>query len=106
MRTIDKIITNVSSSRGAPMGRDNIDERPAKDGFVLPEYLENKKNRLYDCAVPMDSSGAYDRGGAYWGTGRQLRVKYSKDLLYIEFYRMTRHQVIERLTNASRPEQR
>lgn len=88
MRTIDKIITDVSSSRGAPMGRENVDERPAgKDGCVLPEYMEDPKNRFYDCAVPMDNSGAYDKGGAYWGTGRQLRVRYTKDLLYIEFYR-------------------
>lgn len=87
MKTIDKIITNVSSKRGAPMGRNNVDERPAKDGLVLQEYLDNPKNKLYDCAVPMDASGAYDKGGAYWGIGRQLRVRYSKDLLYIEFYR-------------------
>ena len=85
MRTIDKIITNVSCKYGAPMGRPNVDERPAKDGLVLDEYLN--KNKFFDCAVPMDNSGAYDKGGAYWGTGRQLRVKYTKDLNYIEFYR-------------------
>lgn len=31
--------------------------------------------------------GAYDKGGAYWGCPENLRVKYTKDLQYIEFYR-------------------
>lgn len=73
MRTIDKIITKVSCKYGAPMGRANIGEMPTG-------------KRIYDCAVPM-SEGAYDRGGAYWGLGSQLRVKYTKDLSYVEFYR-------------------
>jgi hypothetical protein len=76
MRTIDKIIKEVSSKYGAPMGRANIGTRPA-DGKV----------RVYDCAVPMSSYGEYDKGGAYWGLGKQLRVSYTKDLSYIEFYR-------------------
>jgi hypothetical protein len=42
---------------------------------------------IFDSAVPM-SDGAYDRGGAYWGIGKQLRVKYTKDLTYIKFYRL------------------
>lgn len=74
MRTIDKIITDVSSKYGAPMGRGNIGKRP-------------KDKRVYDCAVPMDNQGCYDKGGAYWGIGMQLRVSYTKDLSYIEFYR-------------------
>lgn len=74
MRTINKIITPVNSKYGAPMGRSNIGERPTD-------------KKIYDCAVPM-SDGAYDRGGAYWGIGRQLRVSYTKDLSYVEFYRI------------------
>lgn len=93
MRTIDKIIDKVNGSRGAPMGRDNVDDRPVKDGLVLEEYIRKPKNRFYDCAVPMSSDGAYDKGGAYWGLGRQLRVKYTKDLLYIEFYRISRKDI-------------
>lgn len=73
MRTIDKIITELSCTYGAPMGRSNVGTRPT-----------NKK--IYDCYVPMN--GAYDRGGAYWGLGSSpLRVSYTKDLSYIEFYR-------------------
>ena len=76
MRTIDKIITKVDTSRGAPMGRHDVGEPP------LP--FEAK---IYDCRVPMCSDGAYDKGGAYWGIGKELRVMYTKDLSYIHFYR-------------------
>jgi len=73
MKTINKIITNVSTSFGAPMGRHNRGEKPT-----------NKK--VFDCRVPMN--GAYDKGGVYWGLGsEELRVSYTKDLEYIEYYR-------------------
>lgn len=54
------------------MGRPNVGTKPTD-------------KRIFDCAVPM--SGDYDKGGAYWGIGKQLRVSYTKDLSYIEFYR-------------------
>ena len=54
MKTIDKIITNVSTKYGAPMGRADIGRKP-----------RNKK--IFDCRVPLIYDGAYDRGGAYWG---------------------------------------
>ena len=72
MRTLDKIITKLSCKYGAPMGRANFGNMPSD-------------KKVFDCAVPM--YGAYDKGGAYWGLGCQLRVKYTKDLSYIEFYR-------------------
>ena len=74
MRTINKIITEMNCSRGAPMGRMDIGVKPT-----------NK--RVYDCLVPMVSTGEYDTGGAYWGIGKPLRVSYTKDLTYINFYR-------------------
>lgn len=73
-RTIDKIITKVSCKYGAPMGRANVGQKP------------NDK-RIFDCRVPMPD-GCYDRGGAYWGIGKELRVRYTKDLSYVEFYRV------------------
>lgn len=73
-RTIDKIITPVNCTYGAPMGRRNIGEKP-----------DDKK--IYDCKVPLNY-GAYDRGGAYWGFPDNLRVAYTKDLSYINFYRL------------------
>ena len=77
MRTINKIITKVDGKFGAPMGRASVGERP-------------KDKKVFDCAVPLSSDSAYDKGGAYWGicmNGEQLRVSYTKDLTYIEFYR-------------------
>jgi len=74
MRTIDKIITKVNCTYGAPMGRQSIGVSP----------LDKK---VFDCKVPMGSDGAYDKGGVYWGIGSELRVKYTKDLSYIYYYR-------------------
>ena len=75
MKTIDKIIGNANSVYGAPMGRSNVGTKPTDN------------TRIFDCAVPMCNTGDYDRGGAYWGIGKQLRVSYTKDLSYINFYR-------------------
>lgn len=72
-RTIDKIVTNLSTKFGAPMGRCNVGEKPSD-------------KKVFDCKVPM-SDGAYDKGGAYWGMGSELRVSYTKDLTYVNFYR-------------------
>jgi len=74
MRTIDKIITKVNTQYGSPMGRQNTGKKPT-----------NKK-KVFDCKVKMN--GAYDKGGVYWGLGKELRVSYTKDLSYIEFYRV------------------
>ncbi len=74
MRTLDKIIYKVDCKYGAPMGRSSIGEKPTD-------------KKIFDSAVPM-IDGAYDKGGAYWGIGKQLRVQYTKDLQYINFYRI------------------
>lgn len=76
MRTIDKIITKCDCKYGAPMGRNNVGVKPVDS------------TKVYDCAVPMSSDSAYDKGAAYWGLGKQLRVSYTKDLSYINFYRL------------------
>jgi len=76
MRTIDKIITRCDCKYGAPMGRWGIGNPPSL-------FLE----RIYDCRVPMSGDGSYDKGGAYWGLGAELRVRYAKDLSYVHFYR-------------------
>jgi hypothetical protein len=92
MKTIDKIITKLNCKYGAPMGRSNkypflytIKENENKRDVLID--LDSKQEKIiFDCAVPM-VDGAYDRGGAYWGLGRQLRVRYTKDLTFVEFYR-------------------
>ena len=71
--TLDKIITKLDCRRGAPLGRINVGERPTD-------------KRVFDCRVIL-CSGGYDAGGAYWGLGAELRVSYTKDLSYINFYR-------------------
>jgi len=73
MRTINKIITKLNCKFGAPMGRLNIGNVPTD-------------KKIFDCNVPI-CSGGYDSGGAYWGLGSELRVSYTKDLSYINFYR-------------------
>ena len=70
--TIDKIITNVDCKYGAPMGRCDVGEKPSD-------------KKIYDCKVPLSSG--YDKGGCYFGFGKELRVSYTKDLSYIKFYR-------------------
>ena len=88
--TISKIIDRVDTSRGAPMGRSNVIPQQYSivdvGGHHSCLVIDGKSSRIFDCAVPM-SDGAYDKGGAYWGLGKQLRVSYTKDLQYIKFYR-------------------
>lgn len=74
---ISKIVNVVDGKFGAPMGRfsNTPDEKPA-----------NKK--IFDRKVPMSRDAGYDKGGAYWGIGKELRVEYTKDLTYVRFYRV------------------
>lgn len=71
----NQVVCNVNCKYGAPMGRRSDD----------PIYLP-KNTRVFDRKVPLDS-GAYDKGGAYWGFPNNLRVKYSSDLKFVYFYR-------------------
>lgn len=91
MKTIDKIIDKVNCKYGAPMGRSNVYPQnysivdTGRKYIVCPNTKGSK--RLFDCRVPMPD-GCYDKGGAYWGNGKELRVSYTKDLSYIKFYRV------------------
>lgn len=70
------LMAPMKTPYGAPMGRDN-------------KIIDNP-GRLFDRALPMSSCGAYDKGGAYWGTGRQMRVQFNGDLTYVRYYRKGR----------------
>ena len=72
---VSELIPDVNCQYGAPMGRANKGAKPSDN------------TKIYDKRVPM-IDGAYDLGGAYWGCGPQLRVRFTKDLSYIEFYRV------------------
>lgn len=69
-----KVLCPLDCKFGAPMERTNIGEKPT-DG-----------TRVFDRKVPL--SQGYDKGGAYWGDGAQLRVEYTADLSFIRFYRV------------------
>lgn len=90
MKTIDKIITYVNYIYGAPMGRGNKGVRPTTiTSGKNNKILKCNQIKIFDCRVPMCSGDpSYDKGSAYWGLGNELRVSYTKDLSYIEFYRV------------------
>ena len=71
----DLILCDVDCRWGAPMGRADIGEKPTD-------------KRIFNRRVPLIYDGAYDKGGAYWGMGKELRVEYTSDLTYIMFYRV------------------
>ncbi len=97
MKTIKKLarhnvhntIPYVGTKYGSQMGRENIGKQPHT-------IIYGRANRIYKCnqvkiydkRVPMSQCGAYDVGGAYWGRGKQLRVRFTGDLDYVEFYRI------------------
>src|SRR5690606_32562939 len=71
------------STFGAPMGRKS---------WGLENI--NKDMKIFDSAVELNSGG-YDKGGAYWGLPSNLRVRYTKDLSYVRFYRLYDSKVID-----------
>lgn len=72
----NKVVCDVNSKFGAPLGRfsNELREKPTD-------------RRIYDRKVPLVYDGVYDKGGAYWGSPNNLRVEYTLDLTYIRFYR-------------------
>jgi len=68
------IMYKCDTRLGAPMGRPNVGVQP--DGV-----------KVYTRRVALPYDGAYDRGGAYWGIGKPLYVRFTKDLSYVEFFR-------------------
>ena len=85
--TLEKILSPVNSKFGAPMGRSSYDRRPTIGMLGDGTKLVDGRATIFDCFVPMSSCGAYDVGGAYWGIGPRLRVAYTKDLNFVQFYR-------------------
>lgn len=69
------IMHDVNTKYGAPMGRPNVGGAP--DGYT----------KVYQRRVSLPYDGAYDRGGAYWGYGKPLYVRFTLDLSYVEFFR-------------------
>ncbi len=83
---VKDLIPTVSAKYGAPMGRSNVGSQPVtvirgNNGRIC----KCDQTKVYDKRVPMQDG--YDLGGAYWGYPHNLRVRFTKDLSYIEFYR-------------------
>lgn len=83
---LSEIITPVNCKFGAPIGRPNKGSQPVT--------ITRGKNcrickvdqiKVYEKRVHLVDG--YDMGGAYWGIGKPLFVRFTKDLSYIEFYR-------------------
>lgn len=88
-QAFNQILHKVDTRRGAPMGRPNVGTEPV----IVTRF--NGRNvrtckcdqvKVYQRRVAL-YDGAYDRGGAYWGIGRPLYVRFTKDLSYVEFFR-------------------
>jgi len=83
------VVEKLDCKRGAPMGRGNVNECPIATKYKGEYFHENGK--WYDTGKTFDRKvqlcEGYDKGGAYWGIGPELRVTYNQDLTFIKFYR-------------------
>ena len=80
------IMYKCDTSRGAPMGRSNVGKQPVTVIRDNGRICKCDQVKVYQRRVPM-IDGAYDSGGAYWGIGRPLYVRFTLDLEYVEFFR-------------------
>jgi len=84
---LNSIITKVNTKYGAPMGRANVGKQPVTVVSGRNNRIVKKNQvKVYDRRVTLNEG--YDKGGAYWGIGPELRVRFTKDLSYVEFYRI------------------
>jgi len=84
---ISEIITPVNCQHGAPMGRSNEGTEPitvirGRNGRICA----CDQTKVYQKRVRLDEG--YDIGGAYWGMGKPLYVRFTKDFKFIQFFRM------------------
>lgn len=85
---LSEIITPVNTKYGAPMGRANVGKEPVtitrgRNGRIC----KCDQVKVYEKRVPLIEG--YDKGGAYWGIGKPLHVRFTKDLSFVEFYRLS-----------------
>ena len=81
-----EVLRNVNTRYGAPMGRSNVGQQPETitRGPQCREYKCDQV-KVYQRRVILDQG--YDSGGAYWGYGEPLYVRFTLDLSYVEFFR-------------------
>ena len=83
---LSEIITPVNCKYGAQMGRSNVGSEPVtttsgNNGRICKSH----QVKVYQKRVPLVNG--YDQGGAYWGIGKPLHVRFTKDLTFIQFFR-------------------
>jgi len=84
---LSEIITPVNCNFGAPMGRANIGNEPVTITRGRNcRICKSDQVKVYDKHIPL--TDGYDMGGAYWGLGRPLHVRFTKDLSFVEYYRL------------------
>jgi len=80
------IIYKVDGRYGAPMGRSNVGSQPITvTRGNAGRICECDQVKVYQRRVILDQG--YDSGGAYWGIGEPLYVRFTLDLSYVEFFR-------------------
>jgi len=84
---INRVIRKVNTKYGAPMGRNDVGNEP----ITVVSGNNNRickrhQTKVYDKRVVLIDG--YDNGGAYWGFGKELRVRFTADLSFINFYRL------------------
>lgn len=83
---LSEIITPVNCQYGSPMGRANIGSQPVTiTSGNNSRICKAHQTKVYEKKVQLIEG--YDQGGAYWGLPNNLRVRFTKSLDYIEFYR-------------------
>lgn len=86
-QSFHQILRKVDTSRGAPMGRPNVGRQPVTVIRDNGRICKCDQVKVYQRRVALPYDGAYDRGGAYWGIGAPLYVRFTLDLSYVEFFR-------------------
>ena len=81
-----EVLRDVNTRYGAPMGRSNVGSQPitVTRGPKCREY-KCDQTKVYQRHIALDQG--YDSGGAYWGIGKPLYVRFTLDLSYVEFFR-------------------
>ena len=81
-----EVLRDVNTRYGAPMGRSNVGSQPITVTRG-PKCREYKCDQVKVCQRRVILDQGYDSGGAYWGIGKPLYVRFTLDLSYVEFFR-------------------
>jgi len=84
---ITDIITEVNCKFGAPMGRCDIGKEPVTvTSGNNCRIVKRNQTKVYTKKVHLIDG--YDIGGAYWGYPSNLYVRFTKDLSFVQYFRI------------------